>query len=153
MNELNTLAQRLRYAMEILPTKKIKGVEVARAVGVKPPSVSDWLSGKSKTMEGENLLKVAKYLDVNPIWLATGKGKIHENKYVQDNFNEEISKKLRSRSPSLSRLIKTLEDLDEKENINEEEIKLLQQTIEILSRNKESMRQDETYKGSIFKEE
>ena len=53
---MNTLAERLRYAMEVLPPKKIKGVELARAVGVKPPSVSDWLSGKSKTMEGENLL-------------------------------------------------------------------------------------------------
>lgn len=74
MNELNTLAQRLRYAMEVLPFKKVKGVDLARAVGVKPPSVSDWLSGKSKTMEGENLLRAAKHLGVNPVWLATGKG-------------------------------------------------------------------------------
>ena len=58
---MNTLAERLRYAMEVLPPKKIKGVELARAVGVKPPSVSDWLSGKSKTMEGENLLRASKF--------------------------------------------------------------------------------------------
>ncbi|MEN8282590.1 LexA family protein [Acinetobacter gerneri] len=72
---MKTLAERLRYAMEILPLKKIKGVELARAVGVKPPSVSDWLSGKSKTMDGENLVKAAKFLDVNATWLATGNGK------------------------------------------------------------------------------
>lgn len=71
---MKTLAERLRYAMEILPTKKIKGVELARAVGVKPPSVSDWLSGKSKTMEGENLLKASKFLGVSPNWLASGNG-------------------------------------------------------------------------------
>lgn len=71
---MNTLAERLRYAMDILPPKKIKGVDLARAVGVKPPSVSDWLSGKSKTMEGENLLRVAKHLNVNPLWLANGTG-------------------------------------------------------------------------------
>ncbi|MDC4552790.1 XRE family transcriptional regulator, partial [Acinetobacter baumannii] len=71
---MNTLAERLRYAMEVLPPKKIKGVELARAVGVKPPSVSDWLSGKSKTMEGENLLKASKFLGVNPSWLASGNG-------------------------------------------------------------------------------
>ncbi|MGE8610289.1 MAG: phage repressor protein, partial [Acinetobacter baumannii] len=29
---MNTLAERLRYAMEVLPPKKIKGVELARAV-------------------------------------------------------------------------------------------------------------------------
>ncbi|TCB71602.1 helix-turn-helix domain-containing protein [Acinetobacter sp. ANC 4216] len=72
---MKTLAERLRYAMEVLPPKKVKGVELARAVGVKPPSVSDWLSGKSKTMEGENLLRASKFLGVNPSWLATGAGK------------------------------------------------------------------------------
>ncbi|WP_228266320.1 helix-turn-helix domain-containing protein, partial [Acinetobacter baumannii] len=71
---MNTLAERLKYAMEVLPPKKIKGVDLARAVGVKPPSVSDWLSGKSKKMEGENLLRAAKYLKVNALWLATGAG-------------------------------------------------------------------------------
>ena len=76
---MNTLAERLRYAMEVLPTKKIKGIDLARAVGVKPPSVSDWLSGKSKTMEGENLLKAADFLKVNPTWLATGSGSPNEN--------------------------------------------------------------------------
>ncbi len=71
---MNTLAERLRYAMEVLPPRKIKGVDLARAVGVRPPSVSDWLSGKSKTMEGENLLKASSFLEVDASWLATGKG-------------------------------------------------------------------------------
>lgn len=71
---MKTLADRLKYAMDVLPPKKVKGSELATIAGVKPPSVSDWRSGKSKTMEGENLLKVAKYLNVDPTWLATGKG-------------------------------------------------------------------------------
>lgn len=72
---MKTLAERLKYAMEVLPPKKIKGVELARAVGVKPPSVSDWLSGKSKNMEGPNLIRAAQFLKVNSKWLATGIGK------------------------------------------------------------------------------
>ncbi|MGQ1367096.1 LexA family transcriptional regulator [Acinetobacter baumannii] len=92
---MNTLAERLRYAMEVLPPKKIKGVELARAVGVKPPSVSDWLSGKSKTMEGENLLRASKFLNVNPSWLASGTGEIQSSK--RDKFKqldiEEFKKK------------------------------------------------------------
>ncbi|MDC5305527.1 XRE family transcriptional regulator [Acinetobacter baumannii] len=89
MKDLKTLADRLRYAMEVLPSKKIKGVDLARAVGVKPPSVSDWLSGKSKTMEGENLLKASKFLGVNPNWLASGTGSPNEiNKKEAD---EEIT--------------------------------------------------------------
>ncbi|MFW1865534.1 LexA family transcriptional regulator [Acinetobacter baumannii] len=83
---MNTLAERLRYAMEVLPPKKIKGVELARAVGVKPPSVSDWLSGKSKTMEGENLLRASKFLNVNPSWLASGTGEIQSN--TRDKFKQ-----------------------------------------------------------------
>ncbi|MCB8769369.1 LexA family protein [Acinetobacter soli] len=86
MNELNTLAQRLRYAMEVLPPKKIKGVDLARAVGVKPPSVSDWLSGKSRKMEGENLLKVSKFLGVNANWLATGNGSPNNIKQINNDI-------------------------------------------------------------------
>ncbi|MCH7389532.1 LexA family protein [Acinetobacter dispersus] len=77
---MKTLAERLRYAMEVLPPKKIKGVDLARAVGVKPPSVSDWLSGKSKTMEGENLIKASKFLGVSASWLASGTGRPTPNK-------------------------------------------------------------------------
>lgn len=95
MNELNTLAQRLRYAMDVLPPKKIKGVDLARVVGVKPPSVSDWLSGKSKTMEGENLLRVAKYLNINPVWLATGKGDFRNNSNNLDN-NIDLKDKIQN---------------------------------------------------------
>lgn len=88
MKDLKTLSERLKYAMEILPPKKIKGVDLARAVGVKPPSVSDWLSGKSKTMEGENLLKASKFLGVNPNWLASGAGQIiNKNSKDQDSSN------------------------------------------------------------------
>ncbi len=85
---MKTLAERLKYAMEILPPKKIKGVELARVVGVKPPSVSDWLSGKSKSMEGENLLKTAKFLGVNPVWLATGAGK---PKMINEDSSNSLS--------------------------------------------------------------
>lgn len=74
--------------------KKIKGVDLARAVGVKPPSVSDWLSGKSKTMEGENLLKASKFLGVNPNWLATGNGSPTNNNIEDDQLSNVIFRDL-----------------------------------------------------------
>ena len=83
---MKTLAERLKYAMEVLPPKKIKGVDLARAVGVKPPSVSDWLSGKSKNMDGPNLIRAAQYLKVNSKWLATGLGKPTDEETKSD-FN------------------------------------------------------------------
>ena len=69
---MNTLAERLEKALAGPPPKR--PADLARACGVKPPSVSDWLSGKTKKMEGANLLAAAEFLDVNYWWLAAGQG-------------------------------------------------------------------------------
>lgn len=67
-----TLAERLKIAMKGPP--KVTGKALAAACGVKPPSVSDWLTGKTKTIEGGNLLAAAHCLGVRPEWLANGTG-------------------------------------------------------------------------------
>ncbi|MDR2060932.1 MAG: XRE family transcriptional regulator [Acinetobacter sp.] len=99
---MKTLSERLKYAMEVLPPKKIKGVELARAVGVKPPSVSDWLSGKSKTMEGENLIKASKFLGVSASWLASGMGKPVNEKIVSEDSLNNTSPVTARMAPVLS---------------------------------------------------
>lgn len=66
-----TLSDRLRTAML---EAGLNQADLARACGVKPPSVSGWLSGKSKFLRGENLLRAAQALGVSDSWLATGKG-------------------------------------------------------------------------------
>ncbi|MBP8812344.1 MAG: helix-turn-helix transcriptional regulator [Laribacter sp.] len=68
------LSTRLQLAMR---EAGISQAELARACGVKPPSVNGWLSGKSKFLRGENLLAAAKALNVSQAWLATGKGPMH----------------------------------------------------------------------------
>lgn len=67
---MTSLAERLTLAMAGPP--KVSQAELARACGISPPSVSDWLSGKTKSMDGANLLKAAKRLQVRPEWLADG---------------------------------------------------------------------------------
>lgn len=69
---MSTLAERLTLAMK--GETEVKAAELARACKVKPPSVADWLSGKTKKMEGANLLAAAELLKVDPWWLATGEG-------------------------------------------------------------------------------
>lgn len=69
---MSTLAERLEKALAGPPPKR--PADLARACGVKPPSVSDWLSGKTKKMEGANLLAAAEFLDVSYWWLAAGQG-------------------------------------------------------------------------------
>lgn len=53
---------------------KVPGKDLADACGIKPPSVSDWLSGKTKSMDGHNLLAASEFLRVRPKWLAEGVG-------------------------------------------------------------------------------
>lgn len=66
-----TLSERIRKAMA---NAGISQVELARRVGIAPPSVHGWLTGKAKFLRGENLLRAAKALNVSEEWLATGKG-------------------------------------------------------------------------------
>src|SRR5690606_39658713 len=74
---MTTLAERLEKALAGPPLRR--PADLARACGVRPPSVSDWLSGKTKKMEGANLLAAAEFLDVSYWWLATGKGPMRPN--------------------------------------------------------------------------
>lgn len=68
------LSERLKKAMT---EAGISQAELARLCGVKPPSIHGWLSGKSKFLRGENLLKAAKALNVSQQWLANGVGPMH----------------------------------------------------------------------------
>lgn len=68
---MNTLADRLALAMK---EAQVSAAELARACGVQPPSVSDWLSGKTKQLRGTNLHKAAERLSVSVMWLGEGRG-------------------------------------------------------------------------------
>ena len=70
-DDMSLLAVRLRIAME---KKGVTQAQLARACGVKPPSVNGWITGKSKYLKGNNLLAAARTLDVSQEWLATGEG-------------------------------------------------------------------------------
>lgn len=67
-----TLKDRLAAAMDGLP----RGAQarLAAACGVSAPSVNGWLSGETKTLGAETVFAAARFLNVNPEWLATGKG-------------------------------------------------------------------------------
>jgi phage repressor protein C with HTH and peptisase S24 domain len=73
---MTTLQERLKLAMAGPP--KVSQASLARACGIRAPSVNDWLSGKTKTIEGQNLLLAADFLKVQPMWLATGKGSMRK---------------------------------------------------------------------------
>lgn len=69
---MSNLAARLAKAMTLDPN--MTQVKLAKVCRVRQPSVNDWLSGKSKSMGGEALVRAAEALGVSPKWLATGEG-------------------------------------------------------------------------------
>lgn len=94
-----TLAERLTTAME---RSGITQAELARACGVKPPSVNGWLSGKSKYLRGENLLKAAAVLGVSQQWLATGEGPMAAAVAPSGSSNVEPGPDVKGRVPLVS---------------------------------------------------
>lgn len=68
---ISRLSARLKERMEALD---MTAAELARRVGIKPPSVFLWLDGSTQSIKGGNLLKAASALEVNPEWLASGTG-------------------------------------------------------------------------------
>lgn len=80
---MSTLSERLREAMD---DANIGQSELARRCNVKQPSVSGWLSGKSKFLRGENLLSAAEVLNVRDEWLATGRGPKERSEMLRDTL-------------------------------------------------------------------
>lgn len=85
---MNTFADRLKAAMAGPP--RVKQVDLAKACGIKPPSVSDWLNGRSVNIEGKNLLAAAKILNVRPEWLSTGRGPMRTSDITLDNWTKDL---------------------------------------------------------------
>lgn len=52
----------------------VSQTELAAACGIKPPSVNGWVSGKSKMIDGQNLVLAARKLNTSPEWIMTGRG-------------------------------------------------------------------------------
>ena len=72
-----TLKERLLLAMKQAPA--VKQVDLANACGIREASVSDWFTGKTKSLSGANLIRAARVLNVNPDWLGTGRGAMRLN--------------------------------------------------------------------------
>ncbi|QHE96831.1 LexA family protein [Pseudomonas cannabina] len=83
---MSTFKERLKLAMAGPP--KVSQAALARACGVTAPSVNDWVSGKTKTIEGQNLLLAADFLQVAPLWLATGKGRMRKTDTADEDSSQ-----------------------------------------------------------------
>jgi phage repressor protein C with HTH and peptisase S24 domain len=85
---MTTLKDRLE---EALKESKITKTAIWKACNISSGAVSQWFSGATQKIEGENLLNTARVLGVNPDWLATGKGrmKLELNKLPPNSYQVE----------------------------------------------------------------
>jgi transcriptional regulator with XRE-family HTH domain len=72
---MNTLQERLSQAMkERCRARRGCNAELARACGIKEASISQLLSGDSKSMRADTAIRAARWLNVSVVWLVLGEG-------------------------------------------------------------------------------
>ena len=83
--------------------------KLADYCGVSPPSVSDWASGQTATLDSAHLIKCSEFFKVNPHWLATGQGDRSINKSAS---SETIDARREFYAADISDLLKQIDNSD-----------------------------------------
>ena len=84
---METFGDRLQKALDQINRERVaagrdqvKKAHLAKACGVAPAAVTQWISGQTKGMKPENLFAAADFLGIEPRWLATGEGPMRVNR-------------------------------------------------------------------------
>lgn len=121
----NTLGSRICKAFEVLEQKtgtKCNPNWLARQVGVTRAAAYKWMNNPNAGIDGENLSKAAKALQVSSDWLATGRGEMKissmpEGVYVTADSLEELVKQIKAKGhDDVMRVIRALADQSSTDN-------------------------------------
>jgi transcriptional regulator with XRE-family HTH domain len=92
MEIMQTLPERIRAIMDKHQCSKS---DIARIAKVKPPSVSNWLDGKTKNLKAAPALRLSRYFKIHMQWLTAGVGPMEladdpraENERAAQNHEE-----------------------------------------------------------------
>lgn len=102
-----TIGDRILEALQDRAGDGVTRSDLARACGVKPASVSQWISGSTKSIRQDHLVKAADFLGVNIRWLAVGEG---PKKLDHKEVWLDIGGLSPERQAALRALLGTLED-------------------------------------------
>lgn len=86
MAGMELLSDRIKW---IYSNRNMSQSKLARAAGVKAPSVKDWEEGNTRGLRADVALNIAKKLNVNIDWLITGNGSPETAPTVIDKNSEE----------------------------------------------------------------
>lgn len=62
--------------------------ELAMIADVKPPSVSDWLNGKTKSLKSKPAARMAERFNLNVAWVAEGRGEMYRS--IRDDADRNM---------------------------------------------------------------
>ncbi|WP_016758351.1 helix-turn-helix domain-containing protein [Leptospira weilii] len=108
------MRERILKLIEIL---KITNGDFALNIGISPGALSQYLSGKNKSLSVDTITSIKNTYNVNPLWLLTGEGEIFLPKIEPQDWAEleaewERSNKLH-KNPKLKKISEMLFDIDE----------------------------------------
>ena len=81
---MSTLAERMS---EALKESGMTQRELARACGVSPASVNNWLSGQTKSLKAATAHRAAEALKVSALWLSEGIGPKQRTKTSPETYS------------------------------------------------------------------
>lgn len=84
---MKTLIERAGYLLELADNSQ---TELAKIAGVKPPSIADWLNGKTKTVQIEPATRLGKRYGLNPMWISKGVGQMRDTSPAQSTQGPQL---------------------------------------------------------------
>ncbi len=87
MPDTSTLGKRILYALDL---RNKKQADLAKYVGIKTATCSQWCADKVKHLKSDNAIKVSMYLGVNLDWLVNGKGPIDTQEAPEDDEPNDV---------------------------------------------------------------
>lgn len=117
---------------KLLKEKNLKPIDVSKATGISPATLSDWKTGKSKPKQ-DKLIKIADYFGVTVDYLMTGKDASPAEPQLTKKDERDIAK-------DMENIIQKLRNNEsgpasyDGEPISEDDIDLLAGQIELMMR-------------------
>ena len=96
---METLAMRIDERRKELGLKK---TDIWKGAGLSSGAYAQWMNGSK--LKGENLIKVARVLGVNPTWLETGKGEKFEGQVDTNAFHDRRKRPAQRPIPVISKI-------------------------------------------------
>jgi transcriptional regulator with XRE-family HTH domain len=94
---IQDLGVRLRHARN---HRKMSQGTLAKAAGIKQPSISELESGETKVISGDTLIAIAQALHVRPEWIVNGRGQMEADPLAALEPDErELLEKYRAAAP------------------------------------------------------